>query len=94
MVAVIEVGGKFKRLNPKWSEVLGWTQQELLETPYRQLIHAHDVEKTLPLGFVPGLFHIALHYKALISKAFSSFVPIVFQTLFHRFFFCSNVPFS
>lgn len=34
--------GYFKRVNPAWEEVLGWTVEELTSRPYRDLIHPDD----------------------------------------------------
>jgi PAS domain S-box-containing protein len=39
--------GYFKRLNPMWEKVLGFTKQELLGTPYLDFIHPEDREATI-----------------------------------------------
>ncbi len=39
--------GYFKRINPAWSNLLGYTQKELLSIPFIKLIHPEDREATL-----------------------------------------------
>lgn len=34
--------GYFKQLNPVWSRLLGWTDEELLRTPYTAFVHPDD----------------------------------------------------
>ena len=40
-------------VNPAWTKVLGWTEEELLTNPYADIIHPDDVGVTvaaLPYG--------------------------------------------
>jgi PAS domain S-box-containing protein len=39
--------GYFKQLNPAWSKLLGWTNEELLDTPYLDFIHPDDHALTI-----------------------------------------------
>ncbi len=39
--------GYFKRLNPSWTRVLGWSFEELTSRPYTEFIHPDDLPKTL-----------------------------------------------
>jgi PAS domain S-box-containing protein len=39
--------GYFKRLNPMWEKVLGFTKQELLGSPYLDFIHPDDRDTTI-----------------------------------------------
>jgi PAS domain S-box-containing protein len=39
--------GYFKQLNPAWSKLLGWTNEELLNTPYLDFVHPDDREVTI-----------------------------------------------
>jgi len=70
LVCILEIGGRFKRLNEQWSKVLGWTSEELQDRPYSTFLHPEDLEKTaeyernsLPSGIVTrfrgkdGIFH-------------------------------------
>jgi two-component system, cell cycle sensor histidine kinase and response regulator CckA len=34
--------GHFKQVNPAWSRLLGWTEEELLARPYAELVHQED----------------------------------------------------
>ncbi len=46
LLATVTPDGRFKLLNPAWEEVLGWTREELLARPMRELVHPDDVEQT------------------------------------------------
>ncbi len=47
MLAVADFGGRFKRLNPIWERVLGWTLREMLDRPYLDFVHPDDRQSTL-----------------------------------------------
>ncbi len=44
MLAVVEFNGYFKRLNPIWEKVLGWSLPELMDRPFLELVHPDDRE--------------------------------------------------
>jgi PAS domain S-box-containing protein len=44
--------GFFTRVNPTWTEVLGWTVEELTGRPYLDFIHPDDVERTVAQGII------------------------------------------
>jgi diguanylate cyclase (GGDEF)-like protein/PAS domain S-box-containing protein len=46
LLATITPDGRFTLLNPAWEEMLGWTREELLARPMRELVHPDDVEQT------------------------------------------------
>ncbi len=58
LICLIEFGGHFKRLNANWTKLLGWEIEELLRTPYYELIHPDDIQKTLvyETNFIPSGF--------------------------------------
>ncbi|WP_395736888.1 PAS domain S-box protein [Prosthecobacter sp.] len=47
MLCVSSADGYFKHLNPAFSQTLGWSTEELLRTPYIDLVHPEDREATL-----------------------------------------------
>ena len=47
MLCVAGFDGYFKRLNPMWQRVLGYTEEELLTQPYLDLIHPDDRAATI-----------------------------------------------
>lgn len=47
MLCVLGEDGHFQQLNPRWEEILGFTNQELLAQPWLDLIHPHDQRLTI-----------------------------------------------
>ena len=47
LLCIADTSGYFKRLNPAFSETLGWTREELLSRPLIERVHADDREVTL-----------------------------------------------
>jgi PAS domain S-box-containing protein len=47
LLCVMGLDGYFKRLNPSWPRVLGWSENELLARPVSEFIHPDDRERTL-----------------------------------------------
>ncbi|XUY27389.1 PAS domain S-box protein [Agrobacterium sp. rho-8.1] len=46
MLARANYAGEMLAVNPAWSAVLGWSEQELLTNPYADIIHPQDVPRT------------------------------------------------
>ncbi len=46
MVALANMEGRFIQLNQRWSEVLGWDIDTLLNTPFLEFVHPDDHERT------------------------------------------------
>ena len=42
LAAVVGFDGRFRRLNPAWEEVFGWTVDELMARPYAEFFHDED----------------------------------------------------
>ena len=44
LVAVLTDGGRFKRVSPSWTKLLGWTQEELCSKPWNDFMHPDDIQ--------------------------------------------------
>ncbi|HEX7780331.1 MAG TPA: PAS domain S-box protein, partial [Vicinamibacterales bacterium] len=47
MLCVASFNGYFKRVNPAWQRILGYTEAELLSRPYFELVHPDDRNATV-----------------------------------------------
>jgi PAS domain S-box-containing protein len=61
LLCVVGFDGYFKRVNPAWQQVLGYTSDELLSRPYLEFIHPEDRdasrEEALKLSAGAALLH-------------------------------------
>lgn len=46
-MAVIGFDGKYKKVNSGWTDILGWSEKELLSMNCYELVHENDLESTL-----------------------------------------------
>jgi diguanylate cyclase (GGDEF)-like protein/PAS domain S-box-containing protein len=58
LLATISPEGRFTLLNPAWEEMLGWTREQLLLRPMRELVHPDDIEQTVAV-MLTGRDHAA-----------------------------------
>ena len=47
LFCIIDFNGRFRRLNPAWEKITGWSLQELMEKPYLEFIHPEDLGATV-----------------------------------------------
>jgi PAS domain S-box-containing protein len=47
MLCIADFQGHFKRLNPAWEAVLGWTREELQAKPFVEFVHPEDRDATM-----------------------------------------------
>lgn len=47
LMGIIEFGGRFLRVTDTWTEKLGWSEEELLQMTYQDLLHEEDRERTI-----------------------------------------------
>jgi PAS domain S-box-containing protein len=46
LACIASTDGYFRKLNPAWEETLGFSVEELLATPFLELVHPDDLERT------------------------------------------------
>ncbi|HQT53674.1 MAG TPA: histidine kinase dimerization/phospho-acceptor domain-containing protein, partial [Phenylobacterium sp.] len=80
MLCIRDMAGRFVRVSPSWTTVLGWTAEELVGQPLLPLIHPDDVPATADLmkaiqsdgeivGFVNRYRHRDGRYRQLEWRA-------------------------
>lgn len=47
LLAIANFEGCFLKINPAWTETLGWSEAELISRPYVEFVHPDDVEATI-----------------------------------------------
>jgi PAS domain S-box-containing protein len=47
MLCIAGFDGYFKRVNPAWERVLGWTPEELTSRPWTDFVHPDDLDATI-----------------------------------------------
>ena len=50
LACIASTDGRFKKVNPAWEAALGYTPEELLRTPFVDLIHPDDIDPKLIAG--------------------------------------------
>jgi len=50
LVSIAGFDGKFKQVNPAWSKILGWTDEELLTRPWLFFVHPDDHAASIVAG--------------------------------------------
>jgi two-component system sensor histidine kinase/response regulator len=62
LMCIAGYDGFFKRVNPAWERVLGYTEAELLSTPYMELVHPEDRDQTAVVS-ATAEGHDVLHFE-------------------------------
>jgi PAS domain S-box-containing protein len=62
MLCIAGTDGYFRRLNPAWTRLLGWTEDELLATPYLDFVHPDDRAATVREASAIAEGHITVSF--------------------------------
>lgn len=46
LFCIADTNGMLVKVNPAWTKVLGWSESELLSTPFLKFVHPEDVDRT------------------------------------------------
>ena len=64
MLCVADQRGYFTRLNPAWTDILGWSIEELTAHPYIEFVHPDDVAATLhEASLLQSDHHQTVHFR-------------------------------
>jgi PAS domain S-box-containing protein len=63
MLCIVGFDGYFKRVNPSWQRVLGYTEAELLAKPYLHLVHPDDRAATIAEAEKVGQGQEIIHFE-------------------------------
>jgi PAS domain S-box-containing protein len=57
LLCIAGIDGFFRRVNPSWTRILGWSEAELLSRPVQDFMHPEDRERTLQarVGLAKGV---------------------------------------
>jgi len=62
MLCIAGTDGYFKRVNPAWTRLLGWTDEELLGTPYLEFVHPGDRDATVREASAIATGHVTISF--------------------------------
>jgi PAS domain S-box-containing protein len=63
LLCTADLEGRFRRVNPAWEEVLGWTQADLTSVPYEQFVHPDDVAATRAASAALGRGDVVVNFE-------------------------------
>ncbi|MFN7386774.1 MAG: diguanylate cyclase domain-containing protein [Lysobacteraceae bacterium] len=69
LFGVVSGEGRFLELNPRWSQVLGWSKAEMLGKPFLDFVHPEDVARTLEIWAAVGNREDVLQFRNRYRKA-------------------------
>ncbi|CAL4866266.1 Sensor histidine kinase RcsC [Asticcacaulis sp. MM231] len=76
MLARADYSGDMNAVNPAWTEILGWSEQELLTNPYVDIIHPDDVPVTVAALAEMGATGQPTRFQNLILSKSGEWKPI------------------
>ena len=44
LMAIIDINNKFKRVSKSWTDILGWNEEELLDSNWDKFIHVDEID--------------------------------------------------
>lgn len=50
LLCIAGFDGYFKKVNPAWTKVLGWSQEEMMSKPWLDFVHQEDHSNTVDIG--------------------------------------------
>ena len=72
---------RFVLLNPRWTEVLGWSLEHLLATPFLELAHPDDVESTVQVLSALGDGGNVLEFSNRFRRADGSYRRLAWRAI-------------
>ncbi|WP_269516002.1 PAS domain S-box protein [Brevundimonas subvibrioides] len=75
-LARADYAGKLLAVNPAWTRILGWSEQELLTNPYVDIIHPDNIEATLSALTLMGETGEAMRFENRILSSDGMWTPM------------------
>lgn len=82
MLCIASADGYFLRLNPYFSNVLGYTEEELMRKPFLHFVHPEDVEKTQSVVQELLVGHQTVGFENRYLKADGTYCHLVWTSLY------------
>ena len=65
LLCISSLEGRFLKVNPQWTPILGWSEEELLSVDFIDFVHPDDVEATIQAIVITSY---SIHYTKLYES--------------------------
>jgi PAS domain S-box-containing protein len=62
MLCIAGTDGYFRRLNPAWTRIVGWSEEELCAAPYLDFVHPDDRDRTIREASAIAAGHVTVSF--------------------------------
>ena len=84
LACIVSTDGYFKKVNPAWETTLGYTLEEVLNTPMLEFVHPDDLERTVKEASLQSREHRTKHFVNRYRCKNGSYRLFIWTTTFNR----------